>query len=369
MRPRPDASPPALPPRPRPQAAQLALFLALCAVLTVAGCVLVQGIAGGRAPGPAAPERQAAAPATALIGAAAGTRPAVAGAWRAGPSLGTERSEVSGAVVDGTIYAIGGLALDGSSLTTVEALPPGADAWQPRAPLPEPRDHLAAVDLAGRLYVVAGSPGWFGQQTSVTLWRYDPVADAWEGRAPLPLGRAAHAAAVLDGRLYVAGGIGPESERLLIYDPQTDAWRTGPPMSRPREHLAAAAAGGQLYVAGGRWGDVGNVALLEAYDPRTDAWRSLPPLPTARGGLAATALAGRLYVVGGEVLDASAVTFPQFEVYDPATETWDAGPDLPTSRHGLAAVSRDGEVYVLGGGRRAGLTVSGLVEIFTPAVG
>jgi N-acetylneuraminic acid mutarotase len=140
-------------------------------------------------------------------------------------------------------------------------------------------------------------------------------------------------------------------------------------MSRPREHLAAAATGGLLYVAGGRWGDVGNVNLLEAYDPRTDAWRSLAPMPTARGGLAAAALGGRIYVTGGEVLDASAVTFPQLEVFDPATGAWVAEPDLPTARHGLAAVGRDGEVYVLGGGRRAGLTVSGLVEIFSPGAG
>jgi hypothetical protein len=90
-------------------------------------------------------------------------------------------------------------------------------------------------------------------------------------------------------------------------------------------------------------------------------------MPTARGGLAATALDGRIYVTGGEVLDASAVTFPELEIYDPTQGVWQSGPPLPTSRHGLAAVARGGEVYVLAGGRRAGLTVSGLVEVFAPA--
>jgi hypothetical protein len=67
------------------------------------------------------------------------------------------------------------------------------------------------------------------------------------------------------------------------------------------------------------------------------------------------------------VLDASAATFPQLEIYDPAQGAWQSGPSLPTSRHGLGAVARGGEVYVVAGGPRAGLTVSGLVEIFAPA--
>ncbi len=37
--------------RPHLDASQLALFLAMCAVLTIAGCVLLQGIAAGRPPG------------------------------------------------------------------------------------------------------------------------------------------------------------------------------------------------------------------------------------------------------------------------------------------------------------------------------
>ena len=241
-------------------------------------------------------------------------------------------------MVEGTIYVLGGLALDGRSLTTVEALAPDAGAWQPRAPLPEPRDHLAAVDLGGRLYVVGGSPGWFNQQTSSTLWRYDAGADAWEARAPLPLGRAATRPPCWTASSTSPGGSGPEPQRLQVYDPETDTWALKAPLSRPREHLAAGAAGGALYVVGGRWGDVGNVDLLEAYDPQTDAWRTLAPMPTPRGGLAATALDGRLYVTGGEVLDASAVTFPQLEVYDPQSGEWTSVAPLPTARHGLGAV-------------------------------
>ena len=122
------------------------------------------------------------------------------------------------------------------------------------------------------------SSGWFGQQTSNTLWVYDAARDIWEDRAPLPLGRAAHAAAVIGDRLYVAGGIGPDSQRLQVYDAATDRWQVRTAMSQPREHLAAATLNGKLYAIGGRWGGVGNVDLLEEYDPTADNWRLLPPM-------------------------------------------------------------------------------------------
>jgi N-acetylneuraminic acid mutarotase len=293
-------------------------------------------------------------------------RPAAGSTWRRGPDLGVARAEVAAAQVDGTIYVLGGLDQDGHTLNTVEALPPDADVWQVRAPLPEPRDHLGAVALGGQLYAVAGSPGWFGQQTSQTLWVYDALGDRWEGRAPLPLGRAAHAVGAVDGRLYVAGGIGVQAERVLIYDAAGDRWHDGAPLRRPREHLAAAGIDGKLYLVGGRWAGDGNLDTFEVYDPLADAWQALPAMPTARGGLAAAALDGRLYVTGGEVLDDTRHTFAELEVYDPATGAWTSETPLPTARHGLGAVTRDGELYVLAGGRLAGLEVSNLVEILTP---
>ena len=119
-------------------------------------------------------------------------------------------------MVGDTIYVLGGLALDGSTLATVEAHRAGDDAWQIVTHLPQERDHLAALSASGVLWAIGGSPGWFNQETSQTMWVYDPTTRMWEARAPLPLGRAAHAAGEIDGRIYVAGGIGPEPQRLLI---------------------------------------------------------------------------------------------------------------------------------------------------------
>jgi N-acetylneuraminic acid mutarotase len=59
-------------------------------------------------------------------------------------------------------------------------------------------------------------------------------------------------------------------------------------------------------------------------------------------------------------------TYAEHEVLDLTTMTWSKGPDLPTKRHGLASAVVDGRWYVIGGGRAAGLSVSDIVEIYTP---
>jgi hypothetical protein len=59
-------------------------------------------------------------------------------------------------------------------------------------------------------------------------------------------------------------------------------------------------------------------------------------------------------------------TYAEHEVLDLATMTGSVGPDLPTKRHGLASAVVDGRWYVIGGGRAAGLSVTDIVEIFTP---
>jgi non-specific serine/threonine protein kinase len=104
---------------------------------------------------------------------------------------------------------------------------------------------------------------------------------------------------------------------------------------------------------------------VEAYDPATNTWRALPDLPTPRGGSTAGLIGDAIHVAGGENLNAMS-TYAEHEVLDLATMTWSRGPDLPTKRHGLASAVVDGHWYVIGGGRAAGLSVSDIVEIFTP---
>ncbi len=81
--------------RPRLDATEVALFLAMCAVLTIAGCVLMQGIDSGTIPG-------APGSAPALPSAQAGTE-GVAGGLRAGPPHPPPRSDGGAPAGDGPV--------------------------------------------------------------------------------------------------------------------------------------------------------------------------------------------------------------------------------------------------------------------------
>src|SRR5690348_7573340 len=111
-------------PKRRLDPTEVALFLAMCAVLIIAGAVIVRAMLTGTVPrsGSTSAPASVRAPSAAVAVAGVRVQGESLGAWHAGPALPTERSEVSATTVDGTIYVLGGLAQDGHTVQTVEAL-------------------------------------------------------------------------------------------------------------------------------------------------------------------------------------------------------------------------------------------------------
>ena len=288
----------------------------------------------------------------------------VPGSWSVGTDMPTPRTEVTSALVDGTVLIAGGFLISGVHTDLVEGYDIVADSWSTLQPLPVARDHAGAASVGGKIYVIGGYLN-FGQGiVSSATYEYDPVADTWTTRTPMPLARAAAATVELNGLIYVLGGVGSQPTVTLAYDPKQDSWTQLAPMSAEREHLTAAAVGGAIYVVGGRQNIIQNVATMESYVAATNSWQLLTPMPTARGGLASGAVAGRVHVVGGEELGEGGGTFSEHEVYDPQTDSWLKAAPLPTSRHGLAAQAFNDQLLVIGGGPQPGLSVGGAVEIF-----
>jgi hypothetical protein len=125
----------------------------------------------------------------------------------------TARSLLAGAVApDGTIYMMGGWAVQGSGTSTNPTLLANVEAyaagtWTEAAPLPAARQGLAAaVDSYGRIEAVGGSDA--SAQASGSMWSYTPATNTWQGLASLPTKRTRLAAATgSDGRVYVLGGV------------------------------------------------------------------------------------------------------------------------------------------------------------------
>jgi hypothetical protein len=305
--------------------------LALCALLTVAGC-------GGE------------------------SEPAAVAGWQSLRPAMLERTEVAAARVGRFIYVMGGFEPSGATSAATERYDIERDRWRRVADMPVALNHAAAVAYRGRVYVLGGysSPTGLNQEVA-TLYRYNPERDRWRRLPSAPTARGALAAGVIGGRLYAAGGAagGRALTTLEIYDFKRGRWRSGPDMATAREHLAGAVARGRFYALAGRSGGA-NFAVAEAYDPRARRWRAVPAMRKERGGIgAATVRGGRIVVAGGEE---TAGTIREVELYNPGTRRWRALPDLPTPRHGLGVVARDRRVFTIEGGDIPGYAFTNAIE-------
>lgn len=135
--------------------------------------------------------------------------------WTMLPDLPAPRSHPAAMrMADGTLIVAGGLAaLDAQSAAAdVWALPPGATAWQPRAPMPLARGGCAYGTVLGQLVCAGGESG---QAALLRADSYDPLGDVWTMLPGMPDARAGTQGAVIANRLYVPGGA-----RNLTFNPE-----------------------------------------------------------------------------------------------------------------------------------------------------
>ena len=279
------------------------------------------------------------------------------GSWSEVAPMPTARLSLAAGVVDGKLYALGGLDSDENASDTVEVYDPATRTWATVAPMvasmPTARSSLAAGVVAGKLYALGGFDSDINAFDTVEV--YDPATDTWAAVAPMPTARGGLAAGVVAGKLYALGGLDSDenaSHTVEVYDPATRTWAAVAPMPTARSSLAAGVVAGKLYALGG-FDDAGTLLdTVDMYDPATDTWARVAPMPTARSDLAAGVVGGKLYALGG--LDSSKgvqleKASDTVNVYDPAMDTWAAVAPMPTARYTLAAGVVDGKLYAVGG--------------------
>ena len=276
------------------------------------------------------------------------------GTWQPLEDFLGGRQELATAVLDGKIYAIGGLEGEANPSPRVDVYNPHTNTWAPAAPLPFGNDHLAAAVAAGKLYAFGG--------LSRDTYVYDPVADSWSFVARMD---SAHggtpAVGVINDKIYCAGGASGITAHgvLEIFDPATNTWTRGPSMGVARHHCAGAVIAGKFYVAAGR-GSSNAASALEVYDPASNNWSRKANMPTGRSGVAAAAVNGELFVFGGE----GSRMYPEVEAYNPATNTWRRLADMPTPRHGIWASVIGNKIYIPGGATVVGYGGTSIHDVF-----
>jgi N-acetylneuraminic acid mutarotase len=157
---------------------------------------------------------------------------------------------------------------------------------------------------------------------------YDPAANTWQPRAPMPTPRNHAVAGVVNNKVYVIGGrvggafiTGPSSNTDIVeeYDPAANTWAFRAKMPTPRSAMAAGVHQGRIYISGGEYQDARMMATyraLEAYDAARNAWTVLPSMPTARHGLAGAFVGNRLHMVSGDVQSALSGIKAHTEAHD-----------------------------------------------------
>jgi hypothetical protein len=99
----------------------------------------------------------------------------------------TARQELAAVACGKTIFALGGsTGTHAGYLASVQAYSVASGAWTARAPMPTPRDGLAAVKGSdGRIYAIGGDNSGWGAALS-TVEAYNVKCNTWVSVASLP---------------------------------------------------------------------------------------------------------------------------------------------------------------------------------------
>jgi N-acetylneuraminic acid mutarotase len=290
------------------------------------------------------------------------------GSWVTRTPLPSARRGPAVAVVNGTLYSIGGRTSADVALRAVNAYSASSNSWTTRTSLPAAREGGNGAAAIGSTIYLAG--GFDANRTLTrTLYAYNTSTNSWSTRANMPRESACGGSAVISGKLYVFTGCRLSSTGTQIaagslhrYDPSTNAWTTLPSAPSVHTNPAVGVISGKLYVAGGDNASSVALARLDVYDPATNGWSTRSNMPTARVSATAAVVGGKLHVIGGRT---GSTYLNTVEAYDPATTSWTVRASMPTARSGAGVGVISNLVYAVGG-RRSSTSVVATNERYTP---
>ncbi len=209
-------------------------------------------------------------------------------------------------------------------LPTVEMYDPDTDTWIQKADMPTPR-HTSTCVVDGKIYAIGGIAYKIKSFRLDTVEMYDPVTDTWATGKNMNHARGGAAVSVVDGNIYVMGGTGlpmiinhpgPFLSSIEVYDSKRKHWREIGDMPTAKSGHTASVINGKIYVIGGYFRNQGqhtkDYKTIEIYHPRTGRWTQKPDMPDAKVGHKAEVINGNIYIID----EHNATLFATVEVYD-----------------------------------------------------
>jgi N-acetylneuraminic acid mutarotase len=285
----------------------------------------------------------------------------VGDAWSVLPDVPAALTHAGAVVVGSTIYLAGAYLNEPNcdrtevATSTIWAFDTLTQTWSdPLPPLPQPRGAGGFARVGNVLHFFGGTDT--ARNDLADHWSLSlDDGTAWEPRASIPNPRSHLAAVEFGGKIYAIGGQHGHESHLVaqdsvhVYDPSTDSWATAASLPFPVSHTVASAfvVENRILVLGGEkgFGPSNHLDTVLAYDPATDTWTNLTPLPAKRNAAVAGVIGGSFYFTGGSTFTTNTYRGVPGAVSPNQPPTVDAGPDqtitLPTDTVTLTATASD----------------------------
>lgn len=272
--------------------------------------------------------------------------------WTTKTPLPAARAGAACAVVNDTIYVIGGRGSSAVQYKTNYVYDPIAETWATKTEMPTARGHISAAVVNGIVYVFGG---WVGAAASGVVEAYDPVADSWETKTAMPTPRYGFCCGVVDGKVYVIGGMDMQSNifnTVEEYDPSADTvggipWTTKTNMPTQRMGPACAVINDSIFVFGGSTSIGGGLTPVhQCYDPAADSWTTRTSLSQARYALGGLMYDNEAYAIGGYDYYSYRT---EVEVFNPFLNSWSYETPMLYGRQSVSVALIGNKIYVIGG--------------------
>jgi hypothetical protein len=287
--------------------------------------------------------------------------------WELAASMPTARMDAASAVINDTLYVMGGRQTETGSGTAnegfvnvVEAYVPLTNTWLTNYPsLPSPAALQASAVVGRRIYLLGGlaSEG----QTLDCIWYWEPGEPSWTEAASLPYPvEGAAAVALLDSTILLIGGLtagGEYMDEVLFLFPETyDESDPAPELDQARAGAGAVRVRDVVLVTGGYfYGPVANCELFGGTN-----WAPGPQLLHSTGSHLACVSGNITYVAGGQ--GQSGPLADVLLLHGPHGEWVLSGHPMSIARARLAGGVAGGFLVAAGGIGREGSTALGSVE-------
>ena len=278
----------------------------------------------------------------------------VEGSWTVKAPMQQERLYFGVVVVDGKIYAIGGVSNRAGIVGANERYAPVTDTWVTLTSMPTPRAGFAIVEYQNKIYCIGGYAGRVLLDVNEV---YDIATDSWNTKTPIPVNESYIQAHVVDGKIYVV-----TQQVLYVYDPVEDSWTNKTSIPTQRIHAYSVVVDNKIMIIDqiaqpDVYPDYSNVQVIAMmkvmiYDPKTDVWsegQTSPEYDNWDHSIMISIVAGtttgfyapkRIYFI---------LVTTSIHIYDLVEETWSTtwGPER-TEFTGCGVGVVDDILYVIG---------------------